>query len=193
MYLPAQHNEMQTIHGYVVQELEALRASAHGLTDEQARLTPCRSELSIGGILKHVTHVFAKDVAAAVGPGAPADPLEQFYASFVMRDDETLADVLARFDAMVEGVDAMFADGGDPDELVTQPPAPWYGITTESTVRRRYQLMHIVQELSRHAGHADIIREQIDGTNAASLLLVVLAKPGNVFVQPWTPSDASAN
>lgn len=191
MYLPAQHDEMHTIEGYVAQQLEALRASAFGLTDEQARLTPTRSALSIGGILKHVTHVFAKDVPEAADPGAPSDPFEQFYASFTMRDDESLDDVLARFDAMVGGVESMFAAGADPDELVPQPPAPWYGIT-EATVRRRYQLFHVVEELARHAGHADIIREQIDGATAASLLLAVLDKPGNDFVPRWTPGHDGA-
>lgn len=187
MYLPAQHDEMQTYRGYIAQQLEALRASAHGLTDEQARLTQCRSALSVGGILKHVTHVFAKDIPEAVDPGAPEDPFEQFYASFRMREDETLDEVLARFDAMTRGVEAMFAAGGDPDELVTQPPAPWFDITEESSVRRRYQLGHIVEELARHAGHADIIREEIDGATSASLLMSVLGMPGNDYVQPWQP------
>lgn len=191
MYLPAEHDEIQTLHGYVRQQLDALRASALGLTDDQARLTPCRSALSIGGLLKHTTYVFAKDVPEARDPGAPEDGFEQFYASFVMRPDETLEEVLARFDAMVGGVEAMFAgaDPSTPDEVVTQPPAPWYGITEESTVRRRYQLLHVVEELARHAGHADIIREEIDGATAGSLLAAVEGLAPNAFVQPWEPAE----
>lgn len=188
MYLPAEHDELQTWHGYVMQQLEALRNSAFGLTSEQARRTPCRSALSIGGILKHVTHVFAKDVPEARDPGAPEDPFEQFYASFRMRDDESLDDVLARFDAMVDGVEVMFASGADPGETVTQPPAPWYGITEASSVRRRYQLGHLVEELARHAGHADIIREELDGATAGGLLAAVEGWPANDFIQPWRSS-----
>ncbi|WP_370890413.1 DinB family protein [Janibacter sp. GXQ6167] len=188
MYLPAIHDENQTYAGYIAQQLEALRASALGLTDEQARSTPCRSALSIGGILKHVTHVLAGEVPEAADPGAPIDPVDAFYASFVMRPDESLTEVLARFDAMTAAVADRFSGDVDPDEEVVQPPAPWYGITEESTVRRRYQLMHIVEELSRHAGHADIIREQIDGALAPALVATVLGLPANPFVTPWTPS-----
>lgn len=191
MYLPAQHDEMETFRGYVTQQLEALRASAHGLTDEQARLTPCRSALSVGGILKHVTYVLGKDNPEARDPGAPEDPFEQFYVSFTMREDETLADVLSRFDAMVVGVEAMFVAGADPDEAVPQPPAPWYGITEESTVRRRYQLGHVLEELARHAGHADIIREEIDGATAGGLLAAVEGWEAKDFVQPWEPAPAT--
>lgn len=193
MYLPAIDNETQTYAGYVAQQLESLRASAFGLTDEQARATPCRSGLSVGGVLKHVTFVFAKDTASGADPMAPADPVEAFYASFVMRPDETLAEVLSRFDVMSESVAKQFADGSDPDEEVTQPPAPWYGITEESTVRRRYQLMHAVEELARHAGHVDIIREQIDGATAPALVAAVLDLPPNPFVTPWIPGQERAS
>lgn len=188
MYLPAIHDETETYAGYVAAQLEALRASAHGLTDEQARLSPLRSALSIGGLLKHTTFVFAKDVPEARDPGAPEDPYGAFMASFTMRADETLDDVLARFDAMTAGVEAMFAAGADPDEEVEQPPAPWYGLTEPSTVRRRYQLVHVVEELARHAGHADIIREEIDGATSPALVFAVTDRPANPFVTPWEPS-----
>ncbi len=53
---------------------------------------------------------------------------------------------------------------------------------------QRFALVHHVEELARHAGHADIIREQIDGATAASLLMAVEGREGNDFVQPWTPA-----
>lgn len=178
--------------GYVAQLLESLRASAHGLSDDQARLSPLRSALSVGGLLKHVTFVFGKDVPEAQDPGAPEGWAEAFYGSFVMRPEETLPHVLARFDAMAGSLDATLAGDLDPDEEVQQPPAPWYGITEPSTVRRRYQLVHIVEELARHAGHAEIIREEIDGASAPALVLAVTGRPENPFVTPWTPEDATS-
>jgi hypothetical protein len=45
--------------------------------------------------------------------------------------------------------------------------------------------VHHIEELARHAWHADIIREQLDGANAASLPMVVEGREGNDFVQPW--------
>lgn len=169
MYLPIEDDETATYRGYVRQQFELLRAAAHGLNDEQVRATPCRSALSIGGILKHITSAFAWNLPAAQDPLAPADPAEAFQWNFRMRPDETLAELLTRFDLMVDHVDAtMFA--GDPDERVTLPSAPWLGITEPSNVRRRYQLVHVIEELARHVGHADIIREQLDGATAPDLL-----------------------
>jgi uncharacterized protein DUF664 len=50
--------------------------------------------------------------------------------------------------------------------------------------------MHHVEEFARHAGHADVIREQFDGATAASLLMAVEGREGNDFIQPWRPASA---
>ena len=42
-----------------------------------------------------------------------------------------------------------------------------------------------MEEFARHAGHADIIREEIDGAQAAELLAAVEGRPANDFVTPW--------
>jgi len=75
----------------------------------------------------------------------------------------------------------------DPGADMTAPPAPWDGIYGPTDSVQRFGLVHHVEELARHAGHADIIREQIDGATAASLLMAVEGREGNDFVQPWTP------
>ncbi|MGO4957955.1 mycothiol transferase [Luteococcus sp. Sow4_B9] len=51
----------------------------------------------------------------------------------------------------------------------------------------RYLYVHHVEEFARHAGHADIIREEIDGARAAELWLASEGLPGNDFVTPWEP------
>ncbi|HEU5007290.1 MAG TPA: DUF664 domain-containing protein [Jatrophihabitantaceae bacterium] len=68
------------------------------------------------------------------------------------------------------------------------PPAPWDGLYTPTDSVQRHALMHHVEELARHAGHADIIREQLDGATAAPLLMAVERREGNDFVQPWAPA-----
>ncbi len=75
----------------------------------------------------------------------------------------------------------------DPGATYLAPPAPWYGIKDSAEASERYFLTHHVEELARHAGHADIIREQLDGATAGGLYLAVHGLPGNDFVQPWTP------
>ena len=78
----------------------------------------------------------------------------------------------------------------EPGDVVLAPPAPWDGILEPIESVERFALVHHVEELARHAGHADIIREQLDGADAASLLMAVEGRPGNDFVQPWTPPES---
>ncbi len=188
MLSPAKYTESEVLVGYLDQQLTAIRAAAHGLTEHQARETLCRSALSIGGLVKHVTYVMAGREREKATPGAMPDEAGYalFMASFALDDGETLAGALEAFD----GVRASYlADvrAIDPGADMTAPPAPWYGIYTPTDSVQRFGLVHHVEEFARHAGHADIIREQIDGATAASLLMAVEGREGNDFVQPWTP------
>ncbi len=189
MYTPASHDEATGYAEYVDQQLEALRASAFGLTEEQARLTPTRSALSIGGIIKHTSHVILGphergDGAIPEGGGVSKDQLRAFTQSFVLLEEESFEATLATFDARRARIIEWIATT-DPDTVVTQPPAPWYGQMTSTRVRLRYQHGHLIEELARHAGHADIIREEIDGASAGSLLLAVLGLEATPFISPW--------
>ena len=57
MFTPGKYTESEVLAGYLDQQLAAIRAAAYGLTEDQARQTPCRSALSIGGLVKHATSV----------------------------------------------------------------------------------------------------------------------------------------
>ena len=151
--------------------LEALRTqryfltfTARGLTDEQARLTPTASALSVGGLIKHVAattqgwYDFATGAPDAMAGGENAEA--DFADSFILRADESLADVLAQFDAVAARIDELAATA-DLDVAYPLPPAPWFAPGATRSVRR--VLMHIVAETAQHCGHADIIRESIDG------------------------------
>lgn len=65
---PAIRSEREEILAYVGEQVQALRATASGLTEEQARATPTASALSIGGLLKHVTFVFGGPAQRAANP-----------------------------------------------------------------------------------------------------------------------------
>jgi uncharacterized protein DUF664 len=58
----------------------------------------------------------------------------------------------------------------DPAASTTAPPAPWHGIFDAPPIHARYYLVHLVEECARHAGHADTIREQIDGVAVPGLV-----------------------
>lgn len=193
MYYPRIDNEIDGLVAYLEVQLDALRESAHGLTEEQARLRPCRSALSIGGLIKHATFVMDGVLGERRSPTQDTDSpaweqlAAQFYGSFALTDDESLQGALEAFDATRAAYLAEVR-GADPDEVVLVGPAPWDGVLEPVEVARRYSLVHHVEELARHAGHADIIREQIDGATGPALHLAARGLPGNDFVQPWTPA-----
>jgi len=95
-----------------------MKIAACGLTDEQARLTPTVSALSIGGLLKHVAST------------------EQGW------------------------IDTMLV---------------------------RWVVLHIIEETARHAGHADIVREAIDGATAYPLMAAAEGWAATEWRQPWQP------
>ena len=100
-------DERSALREYLAYHQSAFFAVAYGLTDEQARSTPTVSELSIGGLVKHVTamqRTWMSRVAAA--PDAPPkDPrpfdeiAKDFAEQHVMRADETLDGLLAQLKA----------------------------------------------------------------------------------------------
>ena len=138
-----------------------LRVTVRDLTDEQARLRPTVSELSLGGLIKHVAGVEERWMRFAVG-GAEAmrsQPVD-WTGQFRMLDGETLSGLLDRYEQVAAETDKLVATL-DLDLSHPLPEAPWFEPGARWSVRR--VLLHIVAETSQHAGHADILRESIDG------------------------------
>lgn len=196
MHQPAVRDEIEELTGYLAAQLAALRTAAYGLTEEQARATPCRSALSVGGLLKHVTRLCRQWPARQRGESGPdgdrplSEQIAAFLDSFVIGPDETFEGTLAAFDEAVEAYLAAVR-ASDPDAEAVEPPAPWFGRPDPVPTRLRYALLHHVEEFSRHAGHADILREQLDGASAAALDAAVAGRPANAFVTPWRPAAPS--
>jgi hypothetical protein len=191
---PPVTDEKGALVAYVAQQIDAFRAVAHGLTDDQARSTPTPSSLSVGALVKHATGVsrgWIARVTAAPQPPAPDDrPFEQRVAAyqdeFVMRADESLDEVLRRFDAQADATLAALRDA-DPDTPVPVPgDAPWFPKDVESW-SVRWVALHLVEELARHAGHADIIREAVDGATMYELVAGREGWPETEWIKPWRP------
>jgi hypothetical protein len=100
-------DERSALREFVSYHQAAYFAIAYGLTDEQARATPSASAMSIGGVIKHVTgmqRTWMERVAAAPNEPEPDNrPFEErraeFEDEFVMREDQTLRQVLDAFAA----------------------------------------------------------------------------------------------
>ncbi len=205
MYHPAIDDEVTTIRRSIEDQLAAIRAAAFGLSDEQVRARPVTSALSVGGIIKHCVFVLESRLAgmgrtAAAQSGATSlesrlagmglrdCDYEDFYASFALTEDESFSEVLAGYDQAVARYLQSY-DTWDPTATLTLPPAPWFGRTEPAEATLRYQMLQDLVEFARHAGHADIIREQIDDAKALELLAAVEGLPANDFVTPWKLPD----
>lgn len=138
-----------------------LLQTVDGLTDEQAASRPTVSGLCLGGLIKHVTNVERRWTLFAVG-GAEAMEREEidWVGQFQMLPGETLAVLVERFQEVAAETDELVATL-DLDAAHPLPQAPWFEQGASWTVRR--VLLHLIAETSQHAGHADILRESIDG------------------------------
>ena len=154
--------------------LEALAAHRHflrftvrGLTDEQARQRPTASELTLGGLVKHVASQEAGWVRFVLeGPGAmpgPDDPgqMERWAEEFPMGHEETLKGLLGHYAEVAQRTDDLVRTLPDLDASHPLPEAPWFEPGATRSARRVF--LHIVAETAQHAGHADILRETLDG------------------------------
>lgn len=140
-----------------------LTFTAKGLTDEQAAATPTVSALCVGGTIKHVAWVQDRWLSFMLGDPGPMSSggFEQHTNSFRMLDGETLAGILERYAEVHARTLEALRTLPDLDVSYPLPEAPWFPPGARWSARR--VLLHIVAETTHHAGHADIIRETIDG------------------------------
>jgi len=64
---------------------------------------------------------------------------------------------------------------------------PWYPQDLDAW-SVRWVLMHLVAEIARHAGHADIVREAVDGGTAFPIMAAAEGWPATPWMQPWEPA-----
>jgi uncharacterized damage-inducible protein DinB len=149
-----------------------LRYTVRDLTDEQAAQRTTASELCLGGLIKHVAASesnwvdFILGGAGAMGHGGgdwnAEDAAEQWPAQFQMQPGETLAGVLEHYEQVARRTDEVVATLPDLDVSRPLPEAPWFEPGKRWSARRA--LLHIIAETAQHAGHADILRESMDGS-----------------------------
>ncbi|MGY1704925.1 DinB family protein [Geodermatophilus sp. SYSU D00697] len=144
-----------------------LRYTVRGLTDEQARQRTTASELTLGGLVKHVAHTEATWADFILqGPGVMAGPddpeqMAKWAEEFRMGPDETLEEILAHYEEVAGRTDELVRTLPDLDVSHPLPEAPWFPPGARRSARRVF--LHIVAETAQHAGHADILRESLDG------------------------------
>ena len=137
------------------------------ISEEQARLRPTVSTLCLGGLVKHVTSMeeswsrFITEGTTAMGGVDSAAAAARFSATFEMADDETVVGVLERYRERARTTDELVMTLPSLGVSHPLPDAPWFEEGASWSARR--VLVHVIAETAQHAGHADIIRETIDG------------------------------
>lgn len=136
-----------------------------GLTDDQARLRTTVSELTLGGLIKHVARTEKGWTDFIIDGPSSMEMTEDCYAEhadgFVLREDETLAGVVADYEKIAQRTDELVRTLPDLGASHPLPAAPWFRPGAQRSARRVF--VHVVGETAQHAGHADILREAIDG------------------------------
>ena len=139
-----------------------LRYTVRGLADEQARLRTTASELCLGGLIKHVAATEQQWIRFILdGPSAMGGSGDDWASGFSMLEGETVAGLLEEYEQVARRTDQLVATLPDLDASQPLPPAPWFEPGARWTARQ--VLLHVLAETAQHAGHADIIRESLDG------------------------------
>ena len=176
-------DEREALLAFLGQQRDALRYAAHGLSDDQTSARPTVSELTLAGLIKHASRVEqAWTTFLTTGDTSVFVPEDDWADGFRLVDGETLDDVIAFSEEqarLTEKVVAGLADLGTP-----LPPTidlvPW--IPGGIVWTPRWVLLHLIEETARHAGHADIIRESIDGATCWTVMAAAEGWPE----QDWT-------
>lgn len=165
----------------------ALTNTVRGLSDEQAGERPTASALCLGGLIKHVASIeegwlrFVVDGPSALRHDLPdgvtwadiaAGTAREFpqwmidhQNDFLMLPGETLAGIVERYEQVAAHSEKVILSLPDLSVTHPLPEAPWHEPGAVRSVRR--VLTHVIAETAQHAGHADILRETLDGQKSS--------------------------
>jgi len=155
----------------LARQRDFLRLTVRGLTDEQAAQRSTVSELCLGGLIKHVCLVeqqwisFIQEGPSVMASDGDTGPdVEDWSRAFRMLEGETLAGLLKEYEQAARRTGELVAALPDLDASQPLPEAPWFERGASWSARR--VLLHVIAETAQHAGHADIIRETLDGAKS---------------------------
>jgi uncharacterized damage-inducible protein DinB len=164
-------DEREVLLRMLAHQRAAVRNALLGLSEAQARATPSASSLSLSALVKHLTQGERVNMAGRVGglPAAEVDPQADWMAGFTVGPGETVEVLLGRWAEVARETEELVRAEPDLDRVVPLPDdvTRWMPAGTVFTVR--WLVLHQIEEQARHAGHADVIRESIDGKGAWQL------------------------
>ncbi|RAG83282.1 hypothetical protein DN069_23095 [Streptacidiphilus pinicola] len=172
-------DEREALLNFVEAQRAAVRRAVGGLTREQLTARPTVSELTLGGLVKHLAEVessWTRVILAGREPLVERD-MSTWGDSFRLVEGEEIADVLKFWDEVAAETAEIVGALPDLDGTVPLPDRPWF--PKDSRRSARWIMLHLVEEFGRHAGHADFLREATDGATAFSLLSPEQLRPND--------------
>jgi uncharacterized damage-inducible protein DinB len=153
-------SEREALCAFLDLQREALLRKIEGLSDAEARMTPTVSSLSLLALVKHSAiwerRWFQVITAGREFPGEwPSVPDEPEDADLLVSEDDSVKYWVACYREQIEASRAVVAETG------LDAPCAWPKLAHRNV---RWVLLHMIEETARHAGHADIIRETLDGS-----------------------------
>jgi hypothetical protein len=142
--------ELRQLHAVLEAQRAGVLKKVAGLSDADARRSTVSSGTNLAGLLQHLTFVEGKWFGQIVA-GRASNPGER---SMLVDPSVSLRTLRAEYRAACDASDEIIAAIGDPD-------APVHRDGKQHNLR--WAVLAVIEETARHAGHADIIREQIDG------------------------------
>lgn len=186
-HVPPVADERDGLLAFLAHQRLLVRTTTYGLTDAEAAVTPSASALSLGGIVKHLAQTERNWVGTV--RGEPSRDVAAYAEGFRFSTSDSLVDVLADYDAAARETEKVIADIDDLGQPVPVPRGvPWFPQDVDAW-SVRWVLLHLIEETARHAGHADVVRESVDGATSISLLAAQEHWPANDFVRPWSRAN----
>ncbi|MDA2809640.1 DinB family protein [Nocardiopsis sp. RSe5-2] len=146
-----------------------LRLTVRGLDDERATRRTTDSGLTLAGLVKHVARTERGWIAIMNGRTENDPDREASWGDdFRLVGDETLEGTLAFYAGVEAETEKAVAALPSLDHPAKLPEAPWFPKDASWSARRI--LLHLIRETAQHCGHADIIRESLDGATTTEVM-----------------------
>ena len=156
-----QADERTTLTGFLDYHRAVLARKAEGLTDDEARARPCPpSDMSMMGLIRHMADV-ERSWAKRFFRGGPSEPI--FYGHAHPDGDPDGEFHPPEGATMAEAFDAYWAQIADADAIYAAAPLERSCPVGDEVLSLRWIYVHLIEEYARHCGHADLVREAIDG------------------------------
>ena len=165
---PLRGSEAETLLAYLTYHRDTLRLKTQGLTQDQLNATTAASTMTLGGLLKHLALVEDSWFSVVFKGNEDAEPwqgvdwdADRDWEWHTAHDDSP-EELRAVFDEAVRRADA----------VIDATLAGEHGLDATSVEKSRRKaepfslrwiIVHMIEEYARHNGHADLIREAIDG------------------------------